>query len=46
MLGELVSAVEGMQERERLRSQQQAIIALGQAQLTTRAFGGGQLPEV
>ncbi|MCD8142012.1 MAG: hypothetical protein LUD83_01815 [Clostridiales bacterium] len=42
----MVSAVEGMQERERLRSQRQAIIALGQAQLTARAFGGGQLPEV
>ncbi|MCD8341856.1 MAG: hypothetical protein LUC87_06845 [Clostridiales bacterium] len=43
--GELVSAVEGMQERERLQGQRQAVIALGQAQLTARAFGGGQMPE-
>ncbi|MCD8160173.1 MAG: hypothetical protein LUE61_03140 [Clostridiales bacterium] len=44
--GELVSAVEGMQERERLRCRGQALIALGQARLTAHALGGGQMPEV
>lgn len=43
--GELLAAVQGMQERERRQGQQDAVIAMQQAALTALALCGKKLPE-